>query len=290
VHPLVTQALDWMIQRSSQPVIVIEAIKLLEANLHKQCDSVWVVYAPPAVQLARLVHKRGMNEAEARQRIGSQSPQEQKMAAANVVIKNNTTFDDAWRQVTGAWTKFVPVSIDSAQITPARPAGATGSLTKLSVVRGKPRDSEIIAALINKVKKPMPAVTKSDIMADFGEKAFLLVKAGDQMVGVAGWQVENLVARTTEIVIDPLAPAAQVLPILVTEMERSSRDLQCEAALVFTQPDLSVDNLWQGLGYERRTPQSLGVAVWQEAALETLKPGHNLFFKQLRQDRVLRPI
>jgi hypothetical protein len=32
------------------------------------------------------------------------------------------------------------------------------------------------------------------------------------------------------------------------------------------------------------------VAVWQEAAQEILKPGLSLFFKQLRQDRVLRPI
>jgi hypothetical protein len=59
---------------------------------------------------------------------------------------------------------------------------------------------------------------------------------------------------------------------------------------VYPTRPVSADNFWQGLGYERRTPQSLGVAVWQEAALETLKPGHNLFFKQLRQDRVLRPI
>lgn len=289
VHPLVTQALDWMIRRSTQPVVVIEAIKLLEANLHRQCDSVWVVYAPPEVQAARLVQKRGMTEADARQRIAAQSPQEQKMAAASVVIKNSTTFEDAWRQVMGAWNKFVPAAAQGAPAAAARPA-APGPQTSLTVARGRPRDSESIAALINRVKRPMPALTRNDIMAEFGEKAFLLVKAGETMVGVAGWQVENLVARTTEIVIDPAVPAAQVLPALVTEMERSSKDLQCEAALIFTPPELSADALWHGLGYERRTPQSLGVAVWQEAAIETLKPGQNLFFKQLRQDRVLRPI
>jgi dephospho-CoA kinase len=289
VHPLVTQALDWMVQRSTRPVIVVEAIKLLEANLHRHCDSVWVVYAPPEVQMTRLVQKRGMSEAEARQRIAAQSPQEQKMAAASVVIKNNTNFEDAWRQVMGAWGKFVPVMAEGATAAPAKPAVA-GPQTNLTVLRGRPRDSESIAALINRVKKPMPAVTRNDIMAEFGEKAYLLVKAGDQMVGVAGWQVENLVARTTEIVIDPAAPAGQVLPVLVTEMERSSKDLQCEAALIFIPTDLSVDSIWQSLGYERRTPQSLGVAVWQEPAAETIKPGQILFFKQLRQDRVLRPI
>ena len=41
VHPLVTQALDFLIRRAAQPVVVIEAIKLLEASIHKSCDAVW---------------------------------------------------------------------------------------------------------------------------------------------------------------------------------------------------------------------------------------------------------
>src|SRR5512142_578725 len=34
VHPLVLQAVDYMVQRTDKPVVVIEAIKLLEANMH----------------------------------------------------------------------------------------------------------------------------------------------------------------------------------------------------------------------------------------------------------------
>ena len=32
IHPLVLQAVDWMVQRSNKPVVVIEAIKLLEVE------------------------------------------------------------------------------------------------------------------------------------------------------------------------------------------------------------------------------------------------------------------
>ena len=60
IHPLVLQAVDWMVQRSNKKVIVIEAIKLFESNLNEVCDSNWVVYSPPEVQLARLMQKRGM--------------------------------------------------------------------------------------------------------------------------------------------------------------------------------------------------------------------------------------
>lgn len=286
VHPLVLQAVDWMIQRSSKTVIVIEAIKLLEASMHKHSDAVWVVTTPLEIQLARLMQKRGMSEAEARQRITAQPPQEQKISAASVVIKNVSSFEDTWRQVSAAWQKTVP----SLETAPSQPLKA-GTLPQgdLTVARGRPRDSENIAVLINRVRKDA-RVTTEDIMNEFGDKAFLLIRAGERLIGVAGWQVENLVARTSEIILDAEAPPAQVLPPLIQEMERASKDLQCEAALIITAPNISDDKVWKGMGYERRTPQSLGVSAWQEAAKETLKPGLVLYFKQLRQDRVLRPI
>lgn len=287
VHPLVLQAVDWMVRRSNKAVIVVEAVKLLEASMHKDCDSVWVVVSPPDVQVSRLVGKRGMREADARQRITAQPPQEQKASVAQVVIKNASTFEDTWKQVAQAWRKTVPASIQAA---PEQPVKSTtipqGSLT---VTRGRPRDAGTIAVLMNRVKK-QAGITKDDIMAEFGDKAYLLVRVGSQLVGAAGWQVENLVSRTSEIVLDPAVPAAQVLPPLVAEMERASKDLQCEAALVFTTSELADDKVWQGMGYERRQPQMLGVSVWQEAAKEMLKPGQIMYFKQLRHDRVLRPI
>ncbi len=288
IHPLVLQATDWVVSHASQKVVVIEAIKLLESNLAKSCDSVWTVYTPPEVQITRLMQKRGMTEADARARMTAQPPQEQKMAAARVVIQNGRSFEDTWKQVSGAWQKFVP-SIETSPTLPLRtiPEPTT---SKVIVSRGRPRDAEIIATLMNRVRKTGQPVTRNDIMAEFGDKAFLLMRMGERLIGVAGWQVENLVARTTEIVVEPSAPLDKLLPAFLEEMEHASKDLQCEASLVFTPPELANDALWKSSGYERRTPQTLGVSAWQEAALETLKPGQTLFFKQLRQDRVLRPI
>lgn len=285
IHPLVLQAVEWMVGRSSKAVIVVEAIKLLEANLHQSCDSIWVVTAPAEIQMARLVQKRKLSEADARQRIQAQPPQQAKVARANVVITNTGTFEDTWQKVSAAWAKVVP----QAELTQAQEPSAAVQTQEITVARARPRDSASIADLFNRVKKDT-RVSRDDVMADFGDKAFLLLRSGDRLVGAAGWQVENLVARTTEIVIDPRIPPNQALPVLVAEMERASKDLQCEASLVFASQDLSVDTLWQGLGYERRIPQSLGASVWQEAARETLKAGQALYFKQLRQDRVLRPI
>ncbi len=287
VHPLVLQAIDFMIRRATQPVIVIEAIKLLEANLHAGCDSVWVVYAPPDIQMARLMNNRKMSEADARIRIVSQPPQEHKIAAANVVIKNGSSFEETWKQVVLAWRKSVPVQ-EEESIQPVKTEAASGSL---NVVRGKPRSSAEIAALINRLHKRARPVTQDDIMAAFGEKAFMLLQKDQTLSGLIGWQVENLVARTTDIVIDSVIPAKQALPALVTEMEKASRDLQCEASLIFAQPELAqYEVLWNELGYARTTPQALEVLAWQDAARESMPADTILYFKKLRQDRILRPI
>ena len=287
VHPLVAQAVDFIVQHATQPVIVIEAIKLLESGMAKSCDKVMVTYAPPETQIARLTQNRHMTEAEARQRIAAQPPQEQKMAAAGVVIRNIGTFEDTWRQVVTAWQKFAPAA--AAEPEPVKKT--TTPQGELSVLRGAPRHSAEIADLINKLKQTGIPLTRADIMAAFGERAFMILQVGPNLVGVIGWQVENLVSRTTDIYIDPSIPVAQALPVLVNEMERASKDLQCEASLIFVAPDLAQDeSLWKGLGYERRTPDTLGVLAWQEAAQESMPANTVLLFKKLRQDRVLRPI
>jgi hypothetical protein len=74
-------------------------------------------------------------------------------------------------------------------------------------------------------------------------------------------------------------------------VESAAKDLQCEASLIFLSPPISrMEDIWRSLGYEQRTPQSLEVQAWQEAALESKPFGTQMCFKQLRQDRVLRPI
>jgi dephospho-CoA kinase len=102
--------------------------------------------------------------------------------------------------------------------------------------------------------------------------------------------VENLVTRTTDIFMEDNLDAAKALDTLIKGVEGASGELQSEASLIFALDALAgQEALWQKLGYEKRTPDSLGVQAWQEAAADSA-PGSVLFFKQLRQDRVLRPI
>jgi len=131
-----------------------------------------------------------------------------------------------------------------------------------------------------------------NVMASFGDKAYMLLQLQDQMVGVAGWQVENLVARTTDLYMENGIDLQIGLEMLMAEVEQASHDLQCEVSLIFPEAELAnLSMVWKKLGYEQRTPSTLGVQAWQDAAIESMPQGSNLLlFKQLRQDRVLRPI
>ena len=285
VHPLVEQAVDLTIQRASQHVIVIEAIKLLEGNLVPGCDAIWVTYTPEPIQKVRLIQKRNMSEQEAVQRIHAQPAQEAKTVAANVVIQNRGSFEDTWKQVVAAWKGISPVTDTQPVVIRKATDG------ELSVQRGRPRDSANIAALITRLGQETRPQSQNDIMAAFGEKAFLLLMAEKVIVGLVGWQVENLVARTTDLYIESSISQERALKILVSEVEHASQDLQCEASLFFLPPQvIGQESIWQGLGYTRRTPQTLGVKAWRDAAIESQPPDTILLFKQLRQDRVLRPI
>lgn len=283
VHPLVAQAIDSMVKRASQRVIVIEAIKLLESELRNACDTIWVVNVPEDMQIARMVEKRGMTADEAAQRIHFQSSQQQKLAAAQTIIQNIGSFEETWKQVVAEWKKTTPQSDTLQAVKPT--AG------EFLVARGRPRDSASIAELVTRLSNGAHPLTPDDVMAAFGEKAFMLLQQDGQNVGVAGWQVENLVARTTEFFIDPSVPVESALKTLISEVERASADLQCEASLLFLPEALAAhQGIWKQLGYEPRKPQSLGVQAWADAAIESAQPNARLFFKQLRQDRVLRPI
>jgi dephospho-CoA kinase len=284
VHPLVRQASNMLIQRATQSVIVLEAIKLLESEFRQACDSIWVTDAPQDIQVERLMRKRGLSREDARQRVLAQSAQKDKISAANVVIENKGSYDDLWKQVSQQWKQIAP----EPEPLPAVKKTTFGDFL---VERGRPRDSRAIAEFITHASKGAQKMGTDDIMATFGDKAYMLLKSNGTLVGLAGWQVENLVVRTGDLYMEDHVETAKALELLIQEVERTSGDLQCEASLIFPMENLAGStDVWTKLGYERRAPDALGVQAWQDAASESMPPGSVLFFKQLRQDRILRPI
>lgn len=291
VHPIVRSAVDHLVRKSNHRVIVIEAIKLLESPLRQACDVIWVVSADEKVQLARLKNGRGMDAPTARERMAAQSSQAEKAAAADTVIENNGSIEETWEQVKRAWKKLFPKAAGETVPTRIRPA-LTGELTSaLHVIRARPRQAVEIADFMSSSNGQQERMTSQQVVNSFGDKAFLLLQSEGGLKGLLGWKVENLVARVDEIHLRKDLSVAENMPFLITEVEEASKELQCEIALLFVSPELAAHrDLWLGLGYEERLPQELTVGAWQEAALESNRKGSVMLFKQLRADRVLRPI
>lgn len=285
VHPLVHQAVDLLVKHSQQMVIVIEAIKLIESGLRSRCDTLWVVYASEEIQVTRLVQKRGMNEAAARQRMAAQPPQQGKVDLADIIIRNDKSFDDTWQQVFTAWQRTVPQS-EAGLIEQVK------TLTdQMTVQRARPKQAMEMADFINRIADNQRTIKSDDIIAWLSEKAFLLLRRQEKLIGIIGWQVENLIARVDDIYWDPEIPFSEVIRALLEEMEIASRNLQCEIALLFIPPHLATQSaLWTSLGYKEGNINSLSTRAWQEAAKESMPMGSILFYKELRKDRVLRPV
>lgn len=107
VHPAVFQVIQRRVAEAGASIVVIEAIKLLEAGLSRQlCQQVWVVTAPREQQIQRLMQTRGLSEAEAALRIDAQPPQAEKLAQADVVIENGGSLDEVRAQVERAWLEL----------------------------------------------------------------------------------------------------------------------------------------------------------------------------------------
>jgi len=103
VHPATVAAVNRLIAAATEQVVVVEAIKLLEAGMHRRYEALWVVTAPREVQIARLMAIRGLSEAEAALRVDVQPPQAEKAALADLVIVNDGSVADLRFKVEAAW-------------------------------------------------------------------------------------------------------------------------------------------------------------------------------------------
>jgi len=118
VHPAVYQAItDWFAAQKwgraafyenrkmrPDPIFAIADIPLLFETGHEQdFDQVVVAACRDDQQLARLMARDGLDEADARQRLAAQLPLADKAARADYVIDTSGTVEDTDAQVTRVW-------------------------------------------------------------------------------------------------------------------------------------------------------------------------------------------
>ncbi len=107
VHPAVAVEVDRRIAQARSRVVVVEAIKLIEAGMAQWCETLWVTWCRPEQQIERLMEGRGLSRSQAWQRVRAQPPQGEKVAAADVVIDTSGSLSQTRQQVEKAWQDSV---------------------------------------------------------------------------------------------------------------------------------------------------------------------------------------
>jgi len=107
LDPGVRAAIEARFASTSAPVLVLDAIRLIEGGLYLRCDAVWVVLCEPALQIQRLQATRNFSQEQAALRVSAQVPVEEKLRHATAVITNNGDLADLQTEIEQAWERTV---------------------------------------------------------------------------------------------------------------------------------------------------------------------------------------
>ena len=124
-HPLIRRRSQELFEAAPEDAVVVHDVPLLvELGMGADYALTVVVDVPEGERLRRLVELRGMDEEAARARIRAQADDEQRRAAADVLLDNASTLDDLHRRVDDLWSgRIVPFRDHLADGIPGSASG-----------------------------------------------------------------------------------------------------------------------------------------------------------------------
>lgn len=124
IHPRIASRTAQIMDSAAPEQIVVHDVPLLvEKRMGPNYHLVVVVDAHQGTRLDRLVRQRGMSEAEARARMDHQASDDQRLAAADVVIRNEGSIEEVQDATRRLWQeRFVPFDENLRAGRVARPA------------------------------------------------------------------------------------------------------------------------------------------------------------------------
>lgn len=106
IHPFVRDRFVRDIEKLDAEIIVLAIPLLFEAKMTDLVSEIWVVYCNRDLQLERLQKRDRLTRQQAKTRIESQLPIEQKIAAADLVLDNSSTLKALYEQIDLAMVNF----------------------------------------------------------------------------------------------------------------------------------------------------------------------------------------
>ncbi len=252
IHPWVTKAIKKRIQNSTTPIVVIEAIKLIESDLKELCDYIWVSHVSEKVQIERLQQTRKMNQTQAERRIAAQNPQSEKLDHADVVIHTEGSFKDTWESIQEALNDTIHTHLNEALPNFNNPQvwqqGAIQNLLNENIV--------------SSWKKLTPFSTEQ-FYQYLGTHMVLLLYEDGQCSTFLLWSNQNFTASLEKVFPDMLSES-RVSSVLDAFQNHAQRN-QCEILLAPGQLISEKEICLVNHGYTRQAFNDLTYPAWQRA-------------------------
>jgi dephospho-CoA kinase len=257
-HPAVTEAIRDRTSSAQLPIIVIEAIKLLETPLADLCNTIWISQAAESTQLERLLQIRKMDEVQARQRIAAQPPQEEKRQQANVVIDTEGSFAATWQQIRQALNDTI--QLESISPTPYINIDPNWTLAPAGALAPEALDE----FWTDQAGKEPGAL--------YEQLAFNVVqaaKSGPEILALLISKDWNFTTTLTDVIVPDNAPLP--VPALLAAFQDSARQRQSELLIL---PDALLKSALAGqdpasLGFSPRSAAQMDFTAWQQAIENT---------------------
>lgn len=99
LHPAIRAEIQGRIQTSDKPYVVLVVPLLVESGNYGFVDRILVVDVPEAVQVDRIIARDGTTPEAARRIVSAQATREQRLAAADDIIRNDSTREALGEQV-----------------------------------------------------------------------------------------------------------------------------------------------------------------------------------------------
>ena len=108
VHPVIFAGVADRLEglRNTTDVVVLDAALIVEAGFLGAVDVLVVVTSDKPTRRDRMVRARGMSVSDFNARVTSQSPQEELVARADLVVHNDGTLEDLAAEADRVWTKL----------------------------------------------------------------------------------------------------------------------------------------------------------------------------------------
>lgn len=117
VHPLVFESQNaWLAEREAEDpngIAIVDAALMIESGGYRRFEKLIVVWCEPEIQFERLRKRDGLSDEEARRRISSQMPQDEKKRYADFLIDTSLGFGSTRSQCRQVHSELSKISAET---------------------------------------------------------------------------------------------------------------------------------------------------------------------------------